>query len=424
MLTRILHNSPVLCTFLDQLDLQLSAPQLRHVTNVVDGLLVTDASKTLAEIQRQFVDCVDPSNIADTFRIAPWTAADIRAPLASLLIQTALERLGRKGQRRRLLINIDDSLAIKDPDTRCLQGVDWHYYHAHNRKKRYRTQNGLAYLACNIVAGDWNFTFAIRPYLRKRTVRRINRHRPPGQRVRFICKYRLARQILEDCRRLIPRDVAVYVHTDARFSSARLLKYIRRQGWHATCGVRSNRLLSGQCLKQRFLAQRHRRYVHVDIRAADGSVRTFLARHMTGRLNKVPFDVRGLATKRHYRDTKPVYFISTDLSLAPHTALQWYAKRWYCEVDNFYLKQRLGLGDFRLQPYEAIDKFCAVVHLAWAYVQWRLAHTVDRGVRNPADVIRLHRDEHARDWLIGACQEAIACGDIDAVIQRFLPEAA
>jgi hypothetical protein len=180
--------------------LQLSAPQLRHVTNVADGLLVTDAPKTLAEIQRQFVSYVDPSNIADTFRIAPWTAADIRAPLANVLMQTALERLARQGQRRRLLINLDDSLAIKDPATRCLQGVDWHYYHAHNRKKRYRIQNGLAYLVCNIVAGDWNFTFAVRPYLRQRTVRRINRHRPPERRVRFICKYRLARQILETWR--------------------------------------------------------------------------------------------------------------------------------------------------------------------------------------------------------------------------------
>jgi len=35
-----------------------------------------------------------------------------------------LERLERRGERRRLLINLDDSLAIKDPDTRHLQGVD------------------------------------------------------------------------------------------------------------------------------------------------------------------------------------------------------------------------------------------------------------------------------------------------------------
>jgi hypothetical protein len=420
MLTRILHNNPELCTFIDKLDLELSGPQRRHVLNVADGLLVTDAPKTLAEIQRQFVSYVDPSNIADTFRIAPWTAKDIREPLSALLMLTALEQLERRGQPRRLLINLDDSLAIKDPDTHCLQGVDWHYDHAAKDRKRYRLQNALAYLGCNIVAGDWKFTLAICPYLRQKTVRRINRTRPPEQRLRFVCKYRLARQILESCHKLIPRDVAVYVHLDAWYSSARLLKYIRRQGWHATCRVRANRKLSGQRIDQRDLAQRHRRYVYVDIPAADGSKSTYLVRHMQGRLNKVPFDVRGLASRRHYRDPRPVYFISTDLSLAPHMALQWYAKRWNCEVDNFYLKQRLGLGDFRLQPYEAIDKFCAVVHLAWAYLQWRLAHTSDRRLQNPADVIRLHRDEHARDWLAGACQEAIASGNVEAVLRRFL----
>ena len=78
MLTRILHNSPALCEFIQSLNLKLNKPQLRHVVNVADGLLVTDANKTLAEIQRQFVNCPDPSNIADTFRIAPWTAEDIR----------------------------------------------------------------------------------------------------------------------------------------------------------------------------------------------------------------------------------------------------------------------------------------------------------------------------------------------------------
>jgi len=420
MLTRILHNSPELCTFVDQLNLKLSVPQRRHVINVADALLVTDAHKTLAEIQRQFVSCVDPSNIADTFRIAPWSAEDIRSPLAAMLMQTALERLERQDQPRRLLINLDDSLAIKDPDTRQLEGVDWHYDPAAKRRKRASRQNALAYLLCNIIAGDWNFTFAIQPYLRAQTVRRINRHRRPEQRLHFVCKGRLARQILNACRALIPADMAVYVHFDAWYASADMLRYIRKQGWHATCRVRANRKLNGQRIQQRDLAQRHRRYARVDIAAADGSKMTYLVRDMVGRLSKVPFDVRGLVSRRHRRDRRPVYFISTDLSLTPQQALQWYARRWNCETDNTYLKLRLGLGDFRLQPYEAIDKFCTVVHLTWAYVQWRLAHPLNNHWQNPADVIRQHRDEHACDWLVGACQEALASGSMDSVLQHFL----
>jgi len=423
MLTRILHNNQELCTFVEQLGLKLSAPQRRHVINVADGLLVTDAHKTLAEIQRQFVDYTDPSNIADTFRIAPWTAEDIRKPLQVLLIQTALQQLERSSEPRRLLINLDDSLAIKDPDTRHLEGVDWHYDHTANRRGRQQIQNAWSYLECNIVAGDWNCTVALCPYLRERTVRRINRRRPREKRLHFRSKYRLARQMLEACRVLIPKDVAVYVHFDAWYASARLLKYIRRQGWHATCRVKSNRRLSGTRIDQRAMAQRHRRYVRVDISVADGSKTTYLVRQMQGRLHKVPFDVRGLVSKRHYRDKSPVYFVSTDLALTPQEALQGYAKRWYCEVVNWYLKQCLGYGDFRLQSYEAIDKFCTVVHLSWAYTSWRLAHTTDRRVQNPADVIRQHRDEHACDWLTAACQEAIASGDLESVLRRFLRQA-
>jgi hypothetical protein len=420
MLTRILHDSAELCRFISLLDLSLSKPQLRHVTSVADGLLVTDATKTLAEVQRQFVEYVDVSNIADTFRMAPWTAEDIRVPLSALVMQIALQSLERHPQSRALHINLDDSLAIKDPDTRHLEGVDWHYDHAHQRRKRQRLQNALAYLECNIVAGDRNYTYAIRPYLRAQTVRRLNRKRAAGRRVHFVTKYRLARQILVECRALIPAGIPVYVHFDAWYTSARLLKYIRRQGWHAVCRVQTNRNLNGRSLIQCFTAQQHQRYAYVDIPAADGSQTRYLVRSMVGRLSDVPCDVRVLESRRHYRDTRPVYFISTDVSLSAQAALQGYATRWNCEVDHAYLKLRLGLGDFRLQSYEAIDKFCAVVHLAWVYIQWRLAHPSHRPLHTPADVIRLHRDEHACDWLLGACQEAITTGDLTTVLHRFL----
>ena len=55
MLTRIVHNSEKLCTFLDRLDLQLSQPQRRHIGNMVDALLTCEDTKTLAALQRQFV---------------------------------------------------------------------------------------------------------------------------------------------------------------------------------------------------------------------------------------------------------------------------------------------------------------------------------------------------------------------------------
>ena len=90
------------------------------------------------------------------------------------------------------------------------------------------------------------------------------------------------------------------------------------------------------------------------------------------------------------------------------------------ETDNVYLKTRLGLGDFRVRAYEAVDKYVAVVHLTWAYVQWRLMRESSSQIQNPADIIRQHRDEHAIDWLTGACQEVLATDKLEAVLARFL----
>ena len=77
MLTRILHNSGKLCAFVDQLDVELSQPQRRHILNMADALLVCEDKKTLAALQRQFVEAPDASNMADFLRISPWQANDV-----------------------------------------------------------------------------------------------------------------------------------------------------------------------------------------------------------------------------------------------------------------------------------------------------------------------------------------------------------
>jgi len=237
MFPTIVANNEQLCTFVEQLELPLSAPQLRHVTNVADGLLVTEGRKTIAAIHRQFVDCPDPSNMADAFRIAPWQAEDILNPLTQFMIEDMIRDLRAKEDRPVVLVGLDDSLAIKDPDTRHLQGVDFHRDHAAKRRLRGKYQNALAYLECTVMAGGRTYTFAAEPYLRERTVRRLNRQRRNGPRLRYKSKYRLARQTLERLRALLPNDVQVYVLCDAWYASARLIKYCRRQGWRVICRV-------------------------------------------------------------------------------------------------------------------------------------------------------------------------------------------
>jgi hypothetical protein len=420
MLTRILHNSPKLCTFFDQLNLNLSQPQRQHFLNLADALLVCDDKKTLAALQRQFIEAPDASNLADFLRISPWSADIARAALRANQAAWVIAQAERLGLPKIIFINIDDSLGEKDKQTSKLEPVDWFHDHSESTPKKPRFKKAFCYLVCTLRVGDIVATVDLRLYLREKTVRRLNRHRAPAQRIPFYSKNHLARRMLEALRPLLPADWSVHVQFDSWYASEKLIRYVRRQGWHVTCGLKCNRRLNGKRLDQLAYALRHKRHILVSVTAANRRTRTYYVRETTGHLAKVPGTVRVFFSKRHPRETSLAYFLSTDLTRSASAALQGYSGRWSCEVDNFYLKTQLGLADFRVQRCEAVDKYMVVVHAAWAYVERRFAQERSAQIKTYGDLIRRHRDEHAVDWLTGALEMMRETGDVQLVLQRFL----
>ena len=129
----------------------------------------------------------------------------------------------------------------------------------------------------------------------------------------------------------------------------------------------------------------------------------------------------GCYRQRHHRDKRPKYFLWTDLTLSARQSLPIYQKRWSIEVDSFHIKQYFGLTDFRVQSYEATEKWFAIVFVALAFLQWRFNHAPsEEHLRSLADVVRHHRYKHARILLEMACQEAAQLADYRPVLQRFL----
>jgi hypothetical protein len=420
MLTRILHNSDKLCTFLEQLNLQLSQPQVDHLLNMADALLVCEDKKTLAALQRQFVEAPDASNMADFLRISPWQIQAVRQELRTHQVNWLIAEAERETAPQVIYINIDDSLGEKDKHTRHLEPVAWHYDHSESTKTKPRYKNGFCYVVCTMRVGSNVATIELQLYLREKTVRRLNRRRAKAERLPFRTKYRIARQMLVDLKPLLPKGWQVYVQFDSWYASRRLIKFVRRQGWHMTCGLKHNRQLNGQRLDTHAQALKHRWYTQTTVTTADGEQRTYYVRRLEGRLAHIPETVRVYFSKRHPREKSPAYIGCTDLTCSAKQTLQGYTWRWSCETVNFYLKTQVGLADFRVQSFEAVDKFIVVVHLAWAYVEQRFALERSAQVRTYGDIIRRHRDEHAIDWLTGAVQMAIETGNADLVLQRFL----
>ncbi len=81
--------------------------------------------------------------------------------------------------------------------------------------------------------------------------------------------------------------------------------------------------------------------------------RTYLVRSLTGKHSSLPDEVRVDISKRHNKDTRARYYLSTDPSLSAQAALNWFHHRWSCEVANWYLVERLGWADCRLWKVES-----------------------------------------------------------------------
>jgi hypothetical protein len=227
--------------------------------------------------------------------------------------------------------------------------------------------------------------------------------------------------MLAQLQKQLPKGYRVYVLFDSWYASNKLLKFCRRQGWHVICAIKSNRLLNDKKLSQWNRDLKHQRYTRVKLTATDQKERLYLVRQLRGNLKKLPFEVCVFISKQHRGDQHPKYFLSTDLDLSAQEGLSTYQARWPIEVDNFYLKQHLGLGDFRVQSYEAVEKWYALVFLALTWLQWRLNHPEDTERFNAlADVIRAHRHEHARQLLTAACEQAVQLGQVQPVLNRFI----
>lgn len=419
MLTRILHPSPPLCSFLEPLCGSLSKPQKTHLQELCDGILVCETDHTLAAMQRLFVASTDQSNWADFLRISPWQPNAVRAELLKTQIAWALEQGQKTNQAKEIYLNFDDSLGVKGDATWRLEVADWQHDHAHSTPLRPRYQKAFCYVAGTMCVGSVVVTLDVRLYLRRRTLRALNRSRAPHERIRYQSKNDIVRAMLLRIAPYLPKDWTVIVQFDSWYASNKLLKFVRRQSWHFTCGVKCNRKLNGERLDHQYLKEKHKWYTRVRVTNASQEERRYYVRQLDGRLEKLSFDVCVLISKRHLGQKAPAYFASTR-DCKTQAILQGYTGRWSCEVVNFYTKTQLGLADFRCWSYEAADKYVVAVHLAWAYVERRFHTERDAQVKCYGDLIRRHRDEHSEALLKAAVEMAHAGATPAAVLQRFI----
>ncbi|NEP83942.1 MAG: transposase, partial [Okeania sp. SIO3B3] len=224
MLKQIVHHSPKLITFMMLLHLSLSKPQTRHVPYIADAVIVSDAPhKTLRSLYGLIVEAPDPTNAADCLRISPWSGQDLCEAVRDFVRQDLLATAAAANAEQVIYVSLDDCLSPKDKATRHLEPVAFHHDHTQGTARRPVYTNGVVHVEVRLQIGDLAYSYDHRIYLREKTVRRLNRQRPTGQRIPFRSKYRLAQEMLTDLSQRLPPGYRVGVLFDSWYASNRLL---------------------------------------------------------------------------------------------------------------------------------------------------------------------------------------------------------
>ena len=81
MCPKILSSSKALSGFILALHLSPSKPQMRHVVDVADSLIVCESYQTLSALNRQLLEPKDVYALADFFTYSPWDPEQLRLQL-------------------------------------------------------------------------------------------------------------------------------------------------------------------------------------------------------------------------------------------------------------------------------------------------------------------------------------------------------
>lgn len=425
MLPLIVQHSEALTSFIFALQLALYQPQIRHLLQIVDALIVCNQRKTLSDLARLLQRAVDPKALADFFRESPWSIDQISQPRKKFMLAKVLELARAAGIELKLLVSLDDSLGKKGKATKHLEAVDYHHNHTESTRKRQSWCNGYVYVELHLQIGPFGFLLDTRLYLREKKVRQLNRQRSKDKRLSYRSKYNLAREMLLELEGLLPIGSQVYVLFDSWYASAKLINLCLRKHWQVVCALKSNRKIEKQRIDRYHQTLKHKPYQKIILEAVgDRRAPTYYVRTVSGHLEKVPPEVYVIISKKRPGDPRPKYFLCTDTRLSAEEALKLYQKRWPVEVDNLNLKEVLGLGDFRLQSFEAIQKWFAVVTLAINYLQYTamLAYRPKQALPSLAECKRQHQQAHV-DGLLRRLVAEIKKKPrrVEAILQAYLP---
>ena len=263
----------------------------------------------------------DEYALADFLRVSPWSGEALRTAVLRALLQTVTAIQAKTGWRL-LFLSVDDSLCCKDIATRKLEAVSLHFDHVRQRRQQHQR-----FALCGRASATRPAAIPVDLAAVSQTqAGQSAQSAAPRAGLAAVDVSRAAQPGAADARRdraAAAGQVQSLVLFDAWYASSELLRFIRTHGWHFICAAKANRRLDTYSLAEWWHHLGHQPTERVTLRSTKGS-RTYSTRYRVGRLRRYPELLTAVFCKRNRRDTRPVYFLCSDITLSVRCILKYY----------------------------------------------------------------------------------------------------
>jgi hypothetical protein len=322
----------------------MTAPQFKHFTRYVFGLVVAEKKKKTVEgINAMYADRKDRSNLTRFMIKSPVEME----PIVNKALEEHWKHLNIRGGVNLFLL-IDDSET--DKSGKQIEGAG--FFKCHSGEKRYIFGHNFVLMlaSLNSVA----VPVGIRVYLKEDYCKK--------NQIPFKTKNQLAAELIEGFR--APRGVHVSVIFDSWYLNPTVVNSCHKKGYpyisqsknNRTVYVEGKKFFAAQYAKrQRGLALKPTTYTP---RAQSSPVKAKSLLVRLNQLGKVCFVV-SRNEKRQY-----IFLVTDHLALPIVEVIRRYDIRWDIECYFRDAKQHLGLGDYQMRSLQGIVRHLYTVMIA------------------------------------------------------------
>lgn len=371
----IISQEIEVANYLESLNLPLRKSQFNHIKHLTSGIINCEASKNISNLSNKEFKYRNQSSISRFFNKSNW----LDDLTNQIRIKNNLEFIQSRSKEDDIgFLIIDDTLTPKNPSVK-IEGLGFHYSHTENK-----SINAHCLTASHFSIGKMSMPIDFKLYLKNNYCEKNN--------IEFKTRIDLAQNLINEFNSNYHGKQKIYIMADSWYASDKLIEYSLSTGYHYIGGVPINHKIDPATISIKisdfypFIEKEDLEFIRVN------NDNYYVYRH-TGKVGKVKCASILLCWKDKFsKDTKPRCILSTDTQLDTVTILKNYSKRWEIETSFFYMKNALGLNDYRIHSLKGIIRFWRIIYLAYNYLEILRIISLTEDIKNLGDIIILVRN--------------------------------